>query len=148
MNITIRYPSINDIPVLAEMWLQLIMEEHPDAKPNIEEWSEMMKRMMESPSYLIAVVEVDKKPVGFHSGMVCNDVVFGGKYIEGQFFYVYPEYRGKGPAKILHRDTHRICREMNIKFVRRHITKEHLPFVLEKGHRVVEFIVDEQIKEN
>lgn len=148
MKVGVRRATLKDIPVLSSMWMKLTMEEHPDADPDVSIMGKAMCGMMASDNYHIYIAEVEDEPVGFNSGLICTDPVSRLRYVEGQFFYVNPEYRGKGPGKELHRNSLEVCRDQGAAFIRRRITRDHLQMMLDKGHILREFILDELIEEN
>lgn len=148
---SIRPATIEDIPTLGDLWAQLVLEEIPDASPNIKRWCDMQRALMANPDYHVWVSEVDGEVSGFTNGLILDDIQTRERYMDGGHLFVSKQYRDGFSGMKLHRLCYRICKENSARFVRRKVSAfnqrmvERMKKGLGNGHIIREYIVDEMI---
>jgi GNAT superfamily N-acetyltransferase len=148
---TIRKATVKDISAMALLWRALVLEENPDAKPDLYRWCRVQEDLFKNKMYYVYVAEEDGKVVGFNNGLFLYDMETNQPYVEGGNFYVLPEYR-KGPCGMrLHRNSLKVVKGLGAKYLRRKVSvnnkrmMDRLTNNLGKTHFIKEYIVDEMI---
>ncbi len=136
---------------MGKLWVSQVIEENPNAKPDVQSWCDIQRKLFSLKGYQTCIAEEDGEMVGFNNGLFLTDIETNEPYIEGGNFYVLPQYR-KGLAGMkLHRNTFNVCRRLGAKFLRRKVSAQNKRMVDRftkmdgKKHFIKEYIVDEMI---
>ena len=147
--IKIRKATQNDIPAMADMWVALVLEENPSARPDVKRWCDMQRQLFGMSNYFVFVTEDNGKVVGVNNGLFLTDMETGEPYVDGGNFYVIPEYRNGVSGMKLHRNSLNVTRNLGAKFLRRKVSAKNKRmvdrFMAGKTHLLKEYIVDEMI---
>ena len=146
--VQIRKANEGDIPAMACLWADLVLEENPEACPQKQLWGEQQRRLMRLKNYHPYVTVVNGVVVGFATGFVDTDLETGKPYLEGGHMYVAPLYRKGRAGALLHRMGIEVCRKHGVGIFRRHVpaNNERMMSRLRlRGHIVREYTVDERM---
>jgi organic radical activating enzyme/GNAT superfamily N-acetyltransferase len=144
MKIRRVYPC--DIQNVGELWEAMVIEGDSEARPNVNMWCNMMYRYIQNPDNHIWIAEVCGETVGFFAGSTGNyDPITSERYIIGEHFYIKPEHRDTVIGKKLHNAYKRIGHKLGISRVIRRVSQKHSKLLLDKGQKITEVIVEEDI---
>lgn len=89
----IRRVEMNDLDMLADLWLKMTKEFEPQNAPNIIWWKEQHYFLMNLDTYFQFVAEQDGQLIGMVDFMLLQEPSDGKIHAIGQQLYVLPEYR-------------------------------------------------------
>jgi len=88
---------------VVHLWLAMVKELEPEAKPNVDWWKTQSNGLMETGRYLLTVAVDHGAVIGFCDGFIHDDPVKGEVVALGFHFYVMPEYRNSVVSDNLYR---------------------------------------------
>ena len=147
----IRKATHEDIDAIGKLWAALVIEENPNAHPNIERWKDIQRQLFGLNNYYIYVAEENGEVIGFNNGLFLVDIETNEPYIDGGNFYVLPKYRKGLSGMRLHRNSFEVAKSLGAKFMRRKVSAnnkrmmDRLTSHAGKSHFVKEYIVDEMV---
>lgn len=99
----IRLANGSDILKVSQLWLYMVKELMPDAKPNVEWWRTHVFRFMATGDYFMYLAESGGNVAGFIDYFMFAEPATSKYHAVGQHFYVLPEYRRSGLGGLLWR---------------------------------------------
>lgn len=137
----IRIATEQDIYDVADLWLQMVSEMQPTAKPNVEWWIEQTRLLMTSESYFMFVYEDSGKIVGFSDILVVSEPSTGEFCGIGRHIYVMPEYRDITKAGLLYRKVIQTAKKVGASAIDIPCNPSELGKWLSCGYRVSNLVV-------
>lgn len=83
----------DEVESVAELWLSMGLELHPQSTPSRETWIELTQGLFRSGKYHIVVAEHEGQLVGFVDGFVYLEPTSGQLTGISQYIYIMPAYR-------------------------------------------------------
>ena len=135
-----------DLPLIADLWEAMALEEELGWKPNKEVWMQQAIEYMKNPAQYFFVAEWNGEIVGFVQGHPYLNPQNSEWILVGVAFYIKPEFRKSGAGKGLHEMYKVVGREYGVRRVVRQVTYKHAEFLKTvKGQKEIAVIVEELI---
>jgi organic radical activating enzyme/GNAT superfamily N-acetyltransferase len=143
--LSIRRASVCDLEEVSKLWLEMAVEENPEASPDRNIWALKADEFIKCSNNHLYIAEVCGEIVGFVQGFWDYCPIKKDKYIVGLHFYVRPEYRKGEVAIALHSKYKQVGHDLGVKRVVRQTTFKNGEHLKAKGQREVALIIEESI---
>ncbi len=89
----IRIATKEDVPEVAQLWVQMVEELAPEFSPRVDWWEEMACNLLDGGIYEIVLYLMEDKIAGFMDYFIFPEPSTGKIHGVGQHLFILPEHR-------------------------------------------------------
>ncbi len=140
----IRKIILEDIQVLADLWLAMIRDTHPEySTPNSSWWEDETRDLLEDDLYFGYVAEENGEIVGFTDGFVYQDAALGKMVAWSRHTYIKPSHRHGKAAQELYCAAYRDVKNKGAEMVMFSCVDNLVPYYERRGYSKNETVMVE-----